>query len=82
MPLKTFNKNRKKHEDTSSVNVGGGPPSVTPKKKKGNLPDAFLKNIKKKKEAGKEAEKKEEAALKRVMHLVYAEEARRERETA
>jgi hypothetical protein len=60
---------------TTSVNVGGGPASTPPKKKsKSNLPPAFLKNIKKKK--GAEAEKTEEAALRRVMHMVYAEEAR------
>jgi Protein of unknwon function (DUF3008) len=58
---------------TTSVNIGGGPPSAPPKKKsKSNLPPAFLKNIKKK----KEAEKAEEAALRRVMNMVYQEEAR------
>jgi hypothetical protein len=58
---------------TTSVNIGGGPPTVNPGKKKSKLPPAFLRNIKKK----KETEKKEEAAaLQRVMDLVYAEEAR------
>jgi hypothetical protein len=58
---------------TTSINIGGGPPTVNPGKKKSKLPPAFLRNIKKK----KEAEKKEEAAaLQRVMNLVYAEEAR------
>jgi hypothetical protein len=62
---------------TTSVNIGGGPPTVTPAKKS-KLPPEFLARIKKK----KEAEKKEEAAaLQRVMHLVYQEEARLERST-
>jgi hypothetical protein len=63
---------------TTSVNVGGGPPTVPPGKKS-KLPPEFLRHIKKKKEVEKEKEKKEEAAaLRRVMHLVYAEEARLE----
>ena len=61
---------------TTSVNIGPGPATVPPKKKsKSNLPPAFLANIKKKKDGEKEKEK-EEAALQRVMHMVYAEEAR------
>src|ERR1700741_4897009 len=68
-----------KEEDggTTSVNVGSGPATVPPAKKS-KLPPEFLARIKKK----KEAEKKEEAAaLQRVMHLVYQEEARLERST-
>jgi hypothetical protein len=62
-----------KEEDggTTSVNVGGGPATVSPSKKS-KLPPEFLARIKKK----KDAKEKEEAALQRVMHLVYQEEAR------
>jgi hypothetical protein len=75
-----------KEEDggTTSVNVGGGPASSPPKKKSSsNLPPAFLANIKKKKgekEKGKAEKEKSEAALRRVMNLVYQEEARQRRE--
>jgi hypothetical protein len=58
---------------TTSVNIGPGPATVPPKKSK--LPPAFLRNIKKKKD-GEKGKEKEEAALQRVMHMVYAEEAR------
>jgi hypothetical protein len=60
---------------TTSVNIGGGPPTVNPGKKKSKLPPAFLRNIKKKKDGEKE-KKEESAAFQRVMNLVYAEEAR------
>jgi hypothetical protein len=62
---------------TTSVNIGPGPATVPPKKKS-KLPQAFLDRIKKK----KDTKEKEEAALQRVMNMVYQEEARLQRERA
>jgi hypothetical protein len=68
-------KEKRKEEMTTSVNVGGGPASVPAKKKSNSkIPPQFLKHVKKKKGEGEK--EKNEAALQRVMNMVYQEEAR------